>query len=1089
MTAQRTILWPRMRSVWPLLLSVLLSTLIASSLIAAFAGFGAAALPEAVSGELVSAAHTSIAISGAINAQQEHTDRGAVSTTVAQAFGTVPFTVSKAVWSDPIGLPAARGSKTVPLVQAAAMTQVRAHVKLTAGSWPATAGAARSRGHAVIQAAVPASVATALRLTVGQVLVLRDRQTNAKVRFEVTGLYRPLNQADPYWSLDLISPTGVSEQPGFVTYGPFVVAGSAFSADHLTIGGATWLYGLRTTKLAVGQLAPLATRIVAAMSQLTRSVDLGGLQTASGLPAVLRVIATKLVVARSLLLVGELELLLLAGAALTLTARTLAAQREEESAIFSSRGAGRKQMLAMALTEGLIVTAIAAAAGAVLGSRLAELLARIGALRAAGLKITGIPVDDWLTVGVVLLLCTAIMVWPALRSMTPGIAAARRGRRTAALLAASAGADLALLALAGLAGWQLREFSVLGRTSSGIGIDPVLALAPAIALAAGTVLPLRLLPLLARAGDRLAARTRRLGSALPSWQLSRRAARQSAPMLLVVLAVGTSTLALAQHQSWRQSAFDQSAFIAGADVRADTLLPATTATAGRIVHAPGVTSAMAVSNGLSAPGSGIVLAIDSRYARGTVLPADESSQPPWRLIAAPPTSRFLTLPGHPVRLRITASMAPGHGPGLGPVSITLTIMDGAGVVYEVPAGTMPADGRAHALRARLTATGQAAYPLRVFAITAGYTLPPPPRRGHHLASRIASFALTGLATSSERSGPIGGQLQAVARLAGWIPSVTAPQLFGEGFFSAALGTPPRLVAEHGSRTRAVRFYTGDGFAYDPSVFNSGTVPLKGEVTLRAAAPPRTIPAIGTAAFLTSNHLSVGSELQVSDGQTAINVVIAGEVAQFPTITATGGGLIVDETAVQEEVTSHGQAPLPVTEWWLATRTGRTPPGLPPKTTVTNRAQIAAAILSDPMSVIPQQAVQATAIAAALLAVLGFSVAVAGSVRERRSQAALLAALGVDGRGQARLLCVEAIALSFPAAVTGLALGAVLAHLLVPSVTLTASAAAPVVPVLVKVPLAAAAGIALIVTAIPVLAAATSAIYRPDPASELRTAAT
>src|SRR5215472_4146241 len=99
MTAQRSILWPRMRSVWPLLLSVLLSTLIASSLIAAFAGFAATALPEAVSAELVSAAHTSVAISGAIDAAQERTDHRVVSARLAAAFGAVPFTVAGAVWS------------------------------------------------------------------------------------------------------------------------------------------------------------------------------------------------------------------------------------------------------------------------------------------------------------------------------------------------------------------------------------------------------------------------------------------------------------------------------------------------------------------------------------------------------------------------------------------------------------------------------------------------------------------------------------------------------------------------------------------------------------------------------------------------------------------------------------------------------------------------------------------------------------------------------------------------------------------------------------------------------------------------------
>lgn len=87
-----------------------------------------------------------------------------------------------------------------------------------------------------------------------------------------------------------------------------------------------------------------------------------------------------------------------------------------------------------------------------------------------------------------------------------------------------------------------------------------------------------------------------------------------------------------------------------------------------------------------------------------------------------------------------------------------------------------------------------------------------------------------------------------------------------------------------------------------------------------------------------------------------------------------------------------------------------------------------------------------------------------------------------------MLCLEALALSLPAAATGLLLGTVLAHLLVPSVTLTATAAAPVVPVLVEVPIATVAAITLVVTAIPVLAAATAAIYRPDPAAELRTVA-
>jgi hypothetical protein len=654
------------------------------------------------------------------------------------------------------------------------------------------------------------------------------------------------------------------------------------------------------------------------------------------------------------------------------------------------------------------------------------------------------------------------------------------------VLAASAGVDVALLVLAGLAGWQLREFTVLGRSSSGIGIDPVLAVAPAIALAAGTVLPLRLLPLLARVGDRLAARTRRLGGALTSWELSRHAARQSAPMLLVVLAVGTSTLALAQHQSWRQSAYDQSAFIAGADVRADTLLPATPGTAGRIWHARGVTSAMAVSTGLSSSNNAQVLAIDARHAAGTVLlRSDEGTSSPsfWRRIE-PLGSSFIALPGHPLRLRLTASLNQGRGPGIGPIPVTVTVMDGSGTMYTVPAGTLRPDGRRHGLTARLTSTGQAIYPLKLYAISAGFTLPPPARPRHRPTNRVASFAVTGLATSATLGGPVTDQIPAAALLARWIPSVSAPE-----FAQTGVGLPPLLIFHKNSKAVPVRFDTGFGFSDEGFSFNSPTTPVQGVVTLRALATPTFIYAIATTAFLKGNNLAVGSQVQIMDGANPINVIIAAQIKSFPTITASGGGLIVDEADVQEQISGLDQPPVPVTEWWLATKGGQVPPGLPPGTTITSRNRLATAVLSDPMSAIPQQAIQATAIAAALLAVLGFSVAVAGSVRERRSQTALLAALGVDGRGQARLLCIEALALSVPAAATGLLLGTVLAHLLVPSVTLTATAVAPIVPVLVKVPLTTATAIALVVTAIPVLAAAGSAIYRPDPAAQLRTVVT
>ena len=113
--------------------------------------------------------------------------------------------------------------------------------------------------------------------------------------------------------------------------------------------------------------------------------------------------------------------------------------------------------------------------------------------------------------------------------------------------------------------------------------------------------------------------------------------------------------------------------------------------------------------------------------------------------------------------------------------------------------------------------------------------------------------------------------------------------------------------------------------------------------------------------------------------------------------------------------------------------------------------------------------------------------VTASVRERRAQSALLAALGVSRASRAGQLCLEQLMLSAPAAAAGVLLGAGLARLLVRAVTLTTSASLPVPPVLIVIPWAGAIALAVAVAAVPVLAAAATIARRPDPAAELRAA--
>jgi len=264
-------------------------------------------------------------------------------------------------------------------------------------------------------------------------------------------------------------------------------------------------------------------------------------------------------------------------------------------------------------------------------------------------------------------------------------------------------------------------------------------------------------------------------------------------------------------------------------------------------------------------------------------------------------------------------------------------------------------------------------------------------------------------------------------------------------------------------------------------------PIPGQLTLIAAIrQPAAIPGIATRAYLGAANVAVDSTVPITVAGAEVAVKIVAAVTAFPTVSAAGGGVIVDLAALQDVLAARSLNPAPVSEWWLAAATGRPPAGLPAGATVTVPGQIAEGLLGDPLSAAPQQALLAIAAAAAVLGIAGFCVSIAASVRVRQPQSALLSALGVSRAAQARQFCLEQLLLALPSALAGLAFGAVLAWLLVPAVTLTAGAVPPVPPVLTELAWPQALPLAAVVVLLPVLAAAAVLARRPDPAGPLRT---
>jgi hypothetical protein len=1065
------------------LAAVLLIALTSSALAAALAVFAGQTVPQAAQRNLATAPGTSVLVSGPLMAGQAATVTTALHAAMRSAFGTVPFAFYSALWSQPLALPAAAGAPRQPLVQAAAAAAIRANGVLVAGRWPTAPQPGQP-----IPAALPASAARLLRLSVGEVLTLHGRGAEGPVRARLTGIFRPRTPASAYWRLDLIGTAGFRSSGQLTTYGPLVVSPAAFGRG-LTASSGSWVIEPGLSGIPDSRLGPLAAQITAEQQLMPETVTLGYLNMSTNLPAVLGDMASNLVLAHSLLAIGGLQLLLLVAVALWLAARLLAGQRQAESALLSARGGARWQLARLNLAEATLLAAFATGVGGLSGWRLAGLLAGTGPLRTADVRAAGIAPGAWWAAAAATALCAVVLLGSALRPVSPGTARVRRGRQAAVVSLVQAGADVALVLLAAAAVWQLRRYSAVAPAGNGtLGVDPVLVAAPVLALGGGTVVLLRLLPAAATAGDRLARRSRRLAAAMASWQISRRPVRHAGPALLVVLAVAAGTFALSQHQSWVRSARDQAAFDAGADVRVDTPLPVTASQAGAIASAPGARHAMPAAQ-LGYGTVGQAMAVDAGQAASTVLLRPDLSPLPaaalFRRITPGGAAPGLAIPGRPALVAVAASLGPASL-RLAPATVTVSVQDADGNVYALPAGILNADGRMHNLTAEITPSGKAVYPLHLLAVTLDYALP-------RAAVRSAAvFAVRGVAASPAPSGRPGAPFGAGAALAAWTPTVSSPELTG-------LLQTPGATAGRSAPPRAGPWLAAPGGGYALS-FNPGygqatsatgpALPIQGQLTLTAGLPGLlAIPGIATRAYLTATGAAVGSITAISADGAQVPVRIVAAVTAFPTISGPGGGVIVDLAALQDALAARSLGPAPVSEWWLATPTARLPAGLtaslPKDSAVTLPGRLAAGLLGDPVSAAPQQALLAIAAAAAVLAMAGCSVSIATSMRDRRPQNALLSALGVSRAALAGQLCLEELMLSLPSAAAGLGLGAALSWLLVPAVTLTTAAIAPVPAALTEFAWSQAVPLALAVACVPVLAAAATVASRPDPAAQLR----
>ena len=1010
------------------------TALFAVTVLAALAGYAASVTGEGLRATLSGASFDGAGtrVSTAVAARDIPAEQRRVSAAVATVYGRLPVTISLSARGDSYVVPGQERSTHPRLTTFATYSGIEGHARLTAGRWPAaTSGGA-------VEAALPVPAARAMGLAPGRTVTLHSRVSGPAVEVRVTGLFAADRADDYFWGGDKLVTTGV-ERLGYTTFGPLVVPPATFTTRFATSVTARWLVLPSLRELHAGRLKDVAARARALPAALGT-----GYTVKSSVADLLTQVDRALLVSRSTLLIPALQLVVLAVYTLVLVARLLAEHRRVEITLLRARGASARQIAAPAVGEGLLLSAPAAVAAPFLAPPLVKAAMATPLLATPGLRLDLAPTAlTWAVAVAASLACAVAITLPPLRGIrrTYVETMTTRGRGERRGMIQRAGADLALVVIAGLAVWQLAHYGgpVTTTAAEGLGVDPLIVAGPALALLAGGVVILRLVPVVSRAGERATTRGRGLAAAVGTRQVSRRPLRTAGPALLLVMTVAVGVLSVVTGVTWRQSQLDQADFQAGADLRvaapSDQASPAPAGQGGRYARLPGVTAVTPVLRDTGSTGSTdvTVLAADAATAGDMLatrpgVPADT----PFGRLTAGANAPAVPVPGRPTRLSAgfrVAATAPRD-----PVALSLIVSDGLHATYEVDAGTVPADGRTHTKVLGLSGLagrdGVLSYPLAVRGVRFTYV-------------RTWAEPADGLTVTALRPGAGSGFGPALRAPGGthWSGQVTLSAGAGSalgfrpgGLVTARLPTAP----DPGSRT--------------PQVAGSLVLRAGPATTARGTPRPAPIPAIVTRDLAARAHAGVGGRLDLTENGVEQPITIAGIVPALPTTTPGAPAVLLDWTALGEQALfTGGTAPVP-SEWWLATRGGDTAPAARALAahpawsgTTVDRSALRHRLRDAPLGGALQGALLLGFAAALVFAAIGFAVNTAVSARERVTEFAILRALGIGGRQVLGLVAVEQAFLVGMGLAGGLLLGIVVARLVVPHVVLTVSATAPYPP--------------------------------------------
>ncbi len=995
---------------------------------------------------------------------------GVVRGTVADVFAETGADVVAQIEAEAFELDGRSTEGSVALASLEYHESIQSRATIRRGEWPDPTGPP-------FEVALPSNIAGLLEIEVGEVFTVTSRHDNRlSASLRAVGLFEVDDARAPAWFADDLARLGLTEAGGFQTFGPMVVPLETMF-ESLTRGRmeASWRVSPRHEQLGVDDVAIIRARVSTLEARLDRQLfeAVGGDDSLSGvftvrtdLPDLLSSVDRSLRATWSSVVAIVIQLALLAGYALTLTARLLANARADETDLLKVRGAGPRQVVAVAGIEGIVVSVPAALAGPHLASVLLLALNEVGPLAAIGIVIDPRPtIPARILAAVAAIVAVATVAWPAYRlARTSQGGGSLRKRQPSRSPAQRLGLDIALLALATVAFWQLSMIgpqistSVRGR----LGLDPLLVLAPSLALAAGAVLGLRVVPLLARTAEWIAASRRATVPTLASWQIARRPIRYAASSLLLMLAVGIGLFGAAYSATWTVSQRDQAAHDVGADIalrpdRAigrsmpDLLLASTHESID------GVTASMPL---LFKAGRFVLtgepvqhVILDARKA-GSVVDIRPDLAPEFgslmdELAAARPRFAAVDLPGEPMAITVDLQAeeelpepsplddeqpAPVAEPTMFSARLRLVIQDGDDILHRLVVGTIPVNEGPTLMGVDLASDDEAAfpsYPLRLVNLEIESQVPTD-------YPRNVELVLGGVSVVDRA-----GQSREVA--VDW-----SEWEFSQRHVVGTTRGPSTASATASSSVVTLNIATGIGRGLPPAYFS-----------LRPAGTelPPTYPVVVSAVLVDTGVVEVGDQIRLSalriDNDAA---TVAGSIASFPSVDGRAGpAIIVDLPTLQMMSFEPGRRVDRPDAYWLSADGAEEEIiavlEVPPfrSFSIESQVQVAESLFSDPPALATMGAMTISFVAAAVLAAIGFAVITAVSAMERLVEFALMRALGLSPRQLAGWLILEQGSLVVVSLTLGTAIGILVAATILPLVTVTGDGSPAVPSVIVMYP--------------------------------------